>query len=115
MKDLIAYCGLDCETCEARIATVNGDDALREKVAKLWSELNGAEITPEMINCAGCRVEGVKTPYCDKLCPIRQCAHERRCETCADCGDMAGCEKLGMITGNNAEALRRLREMSKQA
>ncbi len=23
MNDYIAYCGLDCETCEARIATVN--------------------------------------------------------------------------------------------
>ena len=31
MKELIAYCGLDCETCEARIATVNRDETLREK------------------------------------------------------------------------------------
>ena len=29
MKDYIAYCGLDCETCEARIATVNNDNDLR--------------------------------------------------------------------------------------
>ena len=110
MKDFIAYCGLDCETCEARIATVNGDDALREKVAKLWSELNGAEITPEMINCAGCSVEGVKTPYCDKLCPIRQCALSRRVETCGSCSEMETCEKVGMILGNNAEARRNLAE-----
>lgn len=41
MNDYIAYCGLNCETCEARLATVNNDDALRSKVAKLWSELNG--------------------------------------------------------------------------
>ena len=54
MKDFIAYCGLDCETCEARQATINNDDALRRKVAKLWSELNRAEITPAMINCTGC-------------------------------------------------------------
>ncbi|MBR3244008.1 MAG: DUF3795 domain-containing protein [Parasporobacterium sp.] len=56
------------------IATVNNDDDLRIKVAKEWSELNSVEITPEMINCAGCRIEGVKTPFCDSLCPIRQCA-----------------------------------------
>ena len=62
MKEFIAYCGLNCETCEARMATMNNDDTLRKKVAKLWSELNGVEITPEMINCAGCRIEGVKTP-----------------------------------------------------
>ena len=115
MKDLIAYCGLDCEACEARLATIRNDETLRQKVAALWSELNGVEITPEMIHCVGCRVDGVKTPFCESLCPIRQCALGRRRETCADCGDMAGCEKLGMITGNNAEALRRLREMRKQA
>ena len=44
MNDYIAYCGLDCEGCDARIATANNDDALREKVAKLWSELNGVPI-----------------------------------------------------------------------
>lgn len=32
MTDFIAYCGLDCETCEARIATVNDDNELRAKV-----------------------------------------------------------------------------------
>lgn len=59
-KDYIAYYGLDCETCEARLATVPDDQALREKVAKEWPELNGAEITPGMINCSGCRIDGVK-------------------------------------------------------
>ncbi len=31
MKQLIACCGLDCESCDARIATVKNDDELREK------------------------------------------------------------------------------------
>lgn len=108
MKRFIAYCGLDCEVCEARIATVNADDALRAKVAKLWSELNGVEITPEMIHCAGCRVDGPKTPYCDSLCPIRRCAMAKGCGTCGDCADMAGCEKVGMILGSSEEARRNL-------
>ena len=88
MNDYIAYCGLDCETCEARLATVNNDDALRQRVAKEWSELNSAEITPEMINCSGCRIPGVKTPYCDFLCPIRQCAMSKQMETCGRCPEM---------------------------
>ena len=82
MKEYIAYCGLDCESCEARLATVNNDAALRQKVAKEWSDLNGVAITPEMINCVGCRIDGVKTPYCESLCPIRQCALSRGLETC---------------------------------
>ena len=105
MNKYIAYCGLDCESCEARIATINDDEALRKKVAKLWSELNGVEITPEMIHCSGCRIDGVKTPYCDSLCPIRQCAMIGKYETCGDCSKMNDCEKVGMIIGNNKEAL----------
>ncbi len=104
MKDLIAICGLDCGSCDARLATLRCDDALRRKTAKLWSELNGVEITPEMINCVGCRVDGVKTPYCESLCPIRQCALRRGLETCGVCEEMETCEKVGMIIGNNNEA-----------
>ena len=110
MNEFIAYCGLDCEACEARLATVNNDAELRQRVAREWSELNGVEITPEMINCSGCRVPGVKTPYCDSLCPIRQCAIGKKIETCGSCLKMDSCEKLAMITGNNEDALRRLKE-----
>ncbi len=60
MKTLIAYCGLDCESCEARLATINNNNSLRAKVAKKWSDLNGVEITPQMINCVGCRVDGAE-------------------------------------------------------
>ena len=108
MNEYIAYCGLDCETCEARLATVNDDSELRQKVAEEWSKLNGAEITAEMISCSGCRIPGVKTPYCESLCPIRQCAAEKQMETCGSCTEMRTCEKLGMITCHNADALRRL-------
>ena len=109
MKATIAYCGLDCETCDARIATANHDDMLRRKVAREWSELNGVEITPGMINCTGCRIDGVKTPFCESLCPIRQCALARGVETCGRCEEMETCEKLDAIVGNNPDAMIRLR------
>ena len=109
MKGLIAFCGLDCEKCDAFIATKNNDDGLREKTAKYWSELNGVEITPEMINCEGCRVNGVKTVYCDSLCPIRQCALAKGCETCGSCEEMKACEKVGAIIGSNADARKNLK------
>lgn len=114
MNKYIAYCGLDCETCEARQATINNDDELRVKVARLWSELNGVEITPDMINCTGCRIPGVKTPYCDSLCPIRQCAMQEQVETCGSCPEMKSCEKVGAIIANNPEALGRLESAGTQ-
>lgn len=110
MKDLIGYCGIDCETCEARIATINDDNELRKKVSKLWSELNDIEISPEMINCVGCRIEGTKTIFCDSICPIRQCAVAKKYETCADCPEMEKCEKVEMIFENNSDALKNLKE-----
>lgn len=109
MKKLIAYCGLDCEKCEAYIATQNNDNALRDKVAKEWSELNNVEITPEMINCEGCRVDGVKTPYCDKYCEIRQCALNKAYETCGNCAEIESCQTVGMVISNNAEAEKNLK------
>lgn len=57
-KQMIACCGLDCERCDARVATVTDDAALRERTAALWTALNGVTITPEMIRCTGCRMEG---------------------------------------------------------
>lgn len=109
MKNMIAYCGLDCEKCDAYKATLNNDNALREKTAKLWSELNGVEITPEMINCEGCRIDGAKTEFCENLCSIRKCALDKGYETCGDCAQTEKCQTLGMITLNNTEALNNLK------
>ena len=109
-KELMAYCGLDCETCDARLATIRDDDELRKKTADLWTELNGVEITPAMINCLGCRVDGPKTPFCESLCPIRQCALGKDVETRGECASLDSCDIIRMITDNNEEAYRRLRE-----
>ena len=108
MKTMIAYCGLDCEKCDAYIATIQNDRNLREKTAKLWTELNGVEITPEMIHCEGCRANGVKTPYCESLCPVRQCAMNRNMETCGSCAEINNCGKVGAIIGKNPEARKNL-------
>lgn len=109
MKDRIAYCGLDCEKCDAYLATINDDQALREKTAKRWAELNNAPILPEHINCEGCRVDGIKTVYCDSLCGIRQCALKKGVATCGDCPDLVICQTVGEIIANNPDALKNLR------
>jgi hypothetical protein len=109
MKNFIAYCGLDCEKCEARLATINDDNELRKKVADKWSKLNNIIITPEMINCEGCRIDGRKTVFCDKLCEIRQCALSKNYKTCGDCKEMNSCKKITIVISNNTEALQNLK------
>ncbi len=109
MRDMIAYCGLDCETCDAYLATIHDDQALREKTAKLWAELNQAPILPEHIRCEGCREDGAKTVYCESLCAIRRCALKRGMATCGDCPDMETCRTVGAVLSNNPDALENLR------
>lgn len=109
MRSMIAYCGLDCEKCDAYLATIHDDQALREKTAKLWAELNNAPILPEHINCQGCRGEGIKTVFCDSLCGIRQCALKKGVTICGDCSDMEICQTVKTILQSNPEALKNLR------
>lgn len=109
----IGCCGLDCEKCDARIATITNDDVLREKTAALWTKLNGVLITPDNINCTGCRVEGAKTPFCDKLCPVHSCVREKGLDTCADCKKMGGCSTLDSIAKNSPFVLENLKHIQK--
>ena len=109
MKRFIGCCGIDCESCDAYIATMHNDDALREKTAKLWAELNQAPILPEHINCHGCRSDGVKTVFCDELCAIRNCAMSKGNETCGDCAELTVCQALAAVAANHPEAMQTLR------
>jgi len=113
MKGLIACCGLNCEKCDARIATVHNDDALRDKTAKLWSEMNHVTITKEMINCMGCRTDGVKTSFCNDLCEIRKCAGKKGFNTCGSCSELDHCQTVGMVIKNNQTARNNLEEMKR--
>ena len=109
MRNMIGYCGLDCEKCDTYLATINDDQVLREKTAKLWAELNNAPILPEHINCEGCRANGAKTVFCENMCGIRKCALNKGVATCGDCPEMDTCRTVGAIISNNQEAMKNLR------
>ena len=109
MKQMIGYCGLNCERCDAYLATVRDDWQLREKTAKLWAELNHAPILPEHINCLGCRMDGVKTVFCESMCGIRQCARKKGVATCGDCPELEACSIVGTILANDPFARKNLK------
>lgn len=93
MKEMTAYCGLQCRECGAFLATRDDDDRKREEVAELWSEQYHADIKPEDINCEGCKSKGsCHFQYCD-ICEIRLCARKRKIANCAFC-DEYPCGKL---------------------
>ncbi len=109
MKQLIACCGLNCEKCEARIATIKNDNSLREKVAREWGEMNQMEFQSEWINCMGCRAEGIKTYYCTEECKIRKCVVSNGYDTCGECPKLLICEVIGVLAKHAPDVLENLK------
>jgi hypothetical protein len=112
MEKIISCCGLNCATCEARIATINNDDELRKATAEKWKTFyNVPDMSPEMINCTGCREEGVKLAHCNE-CKIRLCAIEKGFKTCAECSSMETCSLVAGIHKNVPEAITNLKNLN---
>ncbi len=111
MEKLIACCGIDCATCDARNATIKNDDVLRKAVAEKWSTAFNADITFEMINCTGCRLEGVKFSHCS-MCEIRKCVISKGFETCGNCNELETCGLVAGILKAVPEALANLRSLN---
>jgi hypothetical protein len=97
MKNLIACCGIDCEFCDARIATVNNDNELREKTAEQWRVMYQVpSITAESINCVGCRADGAKIAHCYE-CEISNCTKTKGFNTCGECDDLETCQIVSPV------------------
>ena len=89
---MTAYCGLDCSECPAYIAHRTDDDALRSRVASEWGS-EAFPVSPEDVDCEGCRTPGGKRWSWCRRCTVRECASLRGVLSCATCIDF-GCEKL---------------------
>ena len=112
MEKLIACCGLNCETCDARIATIKNSDELRKSTAEAWGKMFNVPSLPfESINCTGCRMEGVKFSHCE-TCQIRVCVKGKGYETCGDCADMGTCEIVAMVHKSAPEAIENLKRLN---
>lgn len=102
MSKMISACGIDCEPCECRLATLSGDMIQKADIAARWSVTYQSEIKPEDINCVGCTQEGIHFAWCGK-CPIRACAIGKGYETCAQC-ELFPCQKSQFIIANVPDA-----------
>lgn len=108
MEKLISCCGLNCAACEARIATMNNDDKLRKETAEKWKTIyNVSDMSPEMINCTGCREEGVKLGHWN-MCQIRTCATSQGFDTCGQCKDIDTCSLIAPVHQFSPEAKQNL-------
>lgn len=106
-------CGMDCEKCNAFVATANNDEQLRIETAQLWSKQYNVPLKPEDINCTGCRQEGAKIGHCH-VCQVRKCCMEKDVANCGKC-DLFACETLTdffkMFPDGGAENTQRLKSI----
>ena len=79
--DSVAFCCLDCSKCDAYLATIRRDEALRAEVAARW------KMKPEQVECLGC-----KSKEALFSCTLKQCATRRGVKTCAHCPDFPTCK-----------------------
>ncbi|MCG8618549.1 MAG: DUF3795 domain-containing protein [Desulfobacterales bacterium] len=106
----VSYCGLDCEACDAFVATRDNDNQLRTQVARRWSTLYNREVRPEDVYCRGCKSEGTQGIYCQTICPIKPCCREKGFTTCAECGAFP-CKDLKAVFDFCPEARERLERL----
>lgn len=96
-EEKLGFCGYDCGTCPAYIATQTNDYEMKEEVARIFSSFSPIKLTAEDINCYGC-LSGTfsNTPLMEqcKICEVRVCAVEKEVNTtCLNCKDFT-CSKL---------------------
>jgi hypothetical protein len=112
MEKIIGCCGLNCATCDARIATLANDDVLRAKTAEKWSvQFNAPSIPIEAINCTGCMEPGVKLSHCAE-CQIRNCTIAKGFQTCAPCDLLDTCDLLKQIHQYDPSAMGNLKSLN---
>lgn len=83
----IAFCGLDCSTCEEFLATKENNLENLQNIAKRWSDVEeiNFEVTVEDVRCDGCRADKRKSFHCTEKCRIRKCCLEKGFESCIEC------------------------------
>jgi Protein of unknown function (DUF3795) len=115
MAEMIAYCGLACQTCPIYLATrqENKVEQLRKRteIVRLCNEHYGMQYELKAItDCDGCRAEGGRLFSGSTSCTIRNCARQKGYESCAFCPDYA-CKELRAFFGKDPDAKTRLDEI----
>ncbi len=112
MAQMLAFCGLTCDTCPIYLATreENKEKQLRMRmeIIQLCKEHYGVQYQlKDITDCDGCRTEGGRLFSSCKTCVIRKCAGKRKIENCAQCAEYA-CKELLAFFETDPDAKARL-------
>ena len=92
MNKMIAYCGLDCQTCTIYLATreesKGKQEKMRKKTVQLIKQHYGLNCElKDITDCDGCMSETGRLYSACKDCPIRICARQKGIKNCAYCDE----------------------------
>lgn len=112
MNEMIAYCGLTCQSCAIYLASREKDPKRKHKMRiEIVQEIKkhyGQDCKAEDVtDCDGCKTEGGRLFSGCSTCQIRKCAREKGIESCAHCNGYA-CERLEKFFTTDPEAKKRL-------
>ncbi len=112
MREIVAYCGLQCHDCTIYLATREQDEEKRERmrreVLRICNEQYGMGLTlSDITDCDGCSAAGGRLFSGCGNCKIRACCIEKGLESCAFCGDFP-CPDLEEIIKTDHGAMERL-------
>lgn len=118
MSTLIAYCGLDCETCPIYVATrvedVTEQVRMRTDIADQCTEIYNVHYTADDItDCDGCSATNGRLFEPCTECMVRNCAATKNIRNCSHCSEYV-CELLDEFFMTEPESKERL-ELLKQA
>lgn len=108
MNEIIAHCGLFCQTCPIYLATRETNkteqDRMRIEIIRRCKEQYGTEYKLEDItDCDGCTAESERMFKASKNCPIRTCAMEKGLINCAYCSEYS-CDTLNKLFSADPDA-----------
>lgn len=112
MNEMIAYCGLVCNTCPIYLVTREPDvkkkSDVRAEIARKINELYKQKMrAADVADCDGCLTENGRLFSSCKNCQIRKCARGKSVENCAHCDEYA-CEKLKAVFTTEQDAKAKL-------
>jgi hypothetical protein len=115
MAEMVAYCGLICQTCPIYLATrqenTEEQEKMRVEIVRLSRECYGMNYElVDITDCDGCGTDSGRLFSGCKNCFIRKCARQQGLENCAFCTEYV-CEQLGAHFKTDLTAKKRLDEI----
>ncbi|HUX05714.1 MAG TPA: DUF3795 domain-containing protein [Acidobacteriota bacterium] len=112
MRELTAYCGLQCHDCNFYLISREEDEAKRERIRRdtlrICNEQYGMGLTLEDITeCDGCTTAGGRLFAGCSKCKVRACVTKKGFESCAFCPECP-CPELEEVHKLDSQARDRL-------